>query len=96
MPLQRRLPKHGFRNPFRQVFSIVNLTQLESRFEAGAVVDGESLRSHGLVHNLRHPIKILAGGTLSKALTVKADKFSAAARDRLAAVGGRAEVISRD
>jgi len=95
MPLQRRLPKHGFHNPFRQEFSIVNIGQLDTRFEAGAVVDAESLRAQGLVHTLRQPIKILAGGTLSKALTVKADKFSAAAKERLQAVGGSAEVVTR-
>jgi large subunit ribosomal protein L15 len=95
MPLQRRLPKHGFRNPFRQEFSIVNIGQLDTRFEAGAVVDAESLRAQGLVHNRRQPIKILAGGTLSKALTVKADKFSATAKERLQAAGGSAEVVTR-
>ncbi len=93
MPLQRRLPKHGFRNPFRQEFSIVNLGQLEERFEAGAVVDGEALRVSGLIHNLSRPIKVLADGKLSKALTVKANKFSAAAKERLQAAGGSAEVI---
>lgn len=95
MPLQRRLPKHGFHNPFRQEFSIVNIGDLDTRFDAGAVVDAESLRARGLVHNLRRPIKILAGGTVSKALTVKADKFSSAAKERLQAAGGSAEVITR-
>src|SRR5437667_11518611 len=52
MPLQRRLPKHGFRNPFREVFAIINLGQLESRFEPGAMVDAESLRACGLLRNL--------------------------------------------
>jgi len=95
MPLQRRLPKHGFRNPFRQEFSVVNVGQLESSFEAGSVVDAEALRARGLVSTLKRPIKILADGTLSKALTVKADKFSAAAIQRLQAAGGTAEVIQR-
>lgn len=95
MPLQRRLPKFGFHNPFRQVFSVVNLGQLEARFEAGAVVDGDALRASGLIRNLKRPIKILADGALSKALTVKAHKFSAAAVQRLQAAGGSAEVIAR-
>ena len=95
MPLQRRLPKFGFHNPFRQQFSVVNIGELETRFEAGAVVDGEALRASGLIHNLKHPIKILADGTLTKALTVKAHKFSAAAAARLQAAGGTAEVIAR-
>jgi len=95
MPLQRRVPKHGFRNPFREEFAIVNLGQLESRFESGAVVDAEALRGQGLLRNLRKPIKILADGTLTKTLTVKAHKFSAAAKQRLEAAGGSAEVIAR-
>ena len=95
MPLQRRLPKFGFHNPFRKEFSIVNLGQLEKHFEAGAVVDREALRTSGLVRNLKLPIKILADGALTKALTVKAHKFSATAVERLQAAGGSAEVIAR-
>ncbi len=95
MPLQRRLPKHGFRNPFRQEFTVVNLGQLEARFEAGAVVDAQALKTSGLIHNLKWPVKILAGGSLTKSLNVKANKFSAAAVERLQAAGGRAEVVSR-
>ncbi|MFI5396066.1 MAG: 50S ribosomal protein L15 [Candidatus Binatia bacterium] len=95
MPLQRRLPKHGFHNPFRQEFSIVNLGQLEERFDAGAVVDAEALHARGLVSTLKYPIKILADGKLSKALAVKAHKFSATAVERLQAAGGSAEVIQR-
>ena len=95
MPLQRRLPKFGFHNPFRKEFSIVNIGQLESHFEAGAVVDGEALRASGLIRNLKLPIKILADGAITKALTVKAHKFSATAAERLQAAGGTAEVIAR-
>jgi large subunit ribosomal protein L15 len=95
MPLQRRLPKFGFHNPFRTEYSIVNLGQLEARFETGAVVDGEALRACGLIGTSKRPIKILADGTLTKALTVKAHKFSATAVERLQAAGGRAEVIAR-
>src|SRR5262249_33089976 len=94
MPLQRRLPKHGFRNPFRREFSIVNLQQLEAHFDAGAVVDGEALRVKGLIRNLKRPVKILGDGLLSKALVVKAHKFSAAAMQRLQAAGGTAEVVT--
>jgi large subunit ribosomal protein L15 len=95
MPLQRRLPKHGFHNPFRQEFTIVNLGQLEERFDAGTVVDAEALRAKGLVRGLERPIKILADGRLTKSLTVKANKFSAAAIERLQAAGGSAEVVQR-
>jgi large subunit ribosomal protein L15 len=93
MPLQRRLPKRGFRNPFRQAYSIVNLNQLEVRFDAGAVVDPAALRAVGLVRN-ESAVKILAKGEISKALTVKAHKFSSAARERLQAVGGSVEVVT--
>jgi large subunit ribosomal protein L15 len=95
MPLQRRLPKHGFRNPFRQEFAIVNLGQLEERFESGTVVDAEALRAKGLVRGYKRPIKVLADGSLTKPLTVKANKFSAAAIQRLQAAGGAAEVVQR-
>lgn len=95
MPLQRRLPKHGFHNPFRVEFSIVNLGALEARFESGAVVDAEALRAKGLIRTLARPIKILADGKLSKSLNVKAHKFSAAAVERLQAAGGTAEVVTR-
>jgi large subunit ribosomal protein L15 len=94
MPLQRRLPKRGFHNPFREEYSIVNLGQLDAGFEAGAVVDGEALRARRLVRTGRR-IKVLADGTLTKSLTVKADKFSAAAKQKLEAAGGNAEVITR-
>jgi len=93
MPLQRRLPKRGFHNPFRVVYSVVNLGELEARFEAGAVVDAEALRARGLIRSPGERIKILAKGELNKALTVKAHRFSAAARDRLQALGGSAEVV---
>ncbi len=95
MPLQRRLPKRGFHNPFRREFSIVNLGQLEAQFDAGAVVDADALKAHGLVATLAKRIKILADGPLTKSLTVKAHKFSAAATERLQAAGGSAEVVTR-
>ncbi len=94
MPLQRRLPKRGFHNPFREEYSVVNLGQLDAGFEAGAIVDAEALRARGLVRNRRR-IKILADGTLTKSLTVKADKFSATAKQKLEAAGGNAEVVAR-
>lgn len=94
MPLQRRLPKRGFRNPFRREFSVVNLRQIESCFAAGTVVDPEALLARRLVRRGRE-VKILALGELTKALTVKAHAFSEAARSRITAAGGSAEVISR-
>jgi large subunit ribosomal protein L15 len=94
MPLHRRVPKRGFNNKdFRTEYEVVNLDQLEARFDTGATVTPESLRTSGLV-NARHArIKVLARGELTKALTVRAHKFSGPAAEKLAAAGGRAEVI---
>ncbi|HYT58465.1 MAG TPA: 50S ribosomal protein L15 [Verrucomicrobiae bacterium] len=94
MPLQRRLPKRGFHNPFRVEMSAVNLGQLEL-FSAGSEVTPESLSEHGLVAGKNRRIKILGDGTLSKALTVKAHGFSAKAKEKIEAVGGKAELIAR-
>ncbi len=95
MPLQRRLPKRGFRNPFREEFNIVNLGQLEARFEAGSVVDPDGLHAAGLVRRPGRAVKVLADGQLTKALTVKAHKFSGAARQKVEAAGGTVEVVAR-
>src|SRR4030095_3770543 len=94
MPLQRRLPKRGFHNPFRVEMSVVNLGQLES-FPAGGEVTPESLSEHGLVTGKNRRIKILGDGMLSKALTVKAHGFSAKAKEKIEAAGGKAELIVR-
>lgn len=94
MPLQRRLPKRGFRNPFRREFSVVNLSRLEAAFEGGAVVDAAALAARGLVR-AGQPVKVLGQGALTKPLTVKAHAFSASAQARIAEAGGTAEVIDR-
>jgi large subunit ribosomal protein L15 len=93
MPLQRRLPKRGFRNPFRVEYSIVNLAKLEAVFEAGAVVDREALAKHGLVRSNKQ-IKVLGQGSLSKALTVKAHAFSESAKAAIDKAGGSTEVVT--
>jgi large subunit ribosomal protein L15 len=94
MPLHRRLPKRGFTNIFRTEYEVVNLDQLEARFETGAAVTPESLRETGLVSNRRALIKVLGRGDITKALTVHAHKFSGSAAEKLAAAGGKAEAIS--
>jgi large subunit ribosomal protein L15 len=94
MPLHRRLPKRGFNNIFRTEYAVVNLDQLEERFEAGATVTGDSLREAGLIHGKRLPIKVLGRGEVTKALTVHAHKFSGKAAEKLAAAGGKAEAIA--
>jgi large subunit ribosomal protein L15 len=94
MPLQRRLPKRGFRNPFRREYAVVNLCDLEERFEPQSVVDIEALIAKRLVRG-GQLVKILAQGELHKPLTVKAHAFSGVAKERIAAAGGQAEVIAR-
>ena len=93
MPLQRRLPKRGFHNPFRIEMSVVNLGQLES-FPAGVEVTPESLSQQGLLTGKQRRVKILGEGSLSKALTVKAHGFSAKAKEKIEAAGGKAELIA--
>ncbi len=92
MPLQRRLPKFGFKNPFRKEFAIVNVVDL-TRFPAGAVVDPEALTQAGLVGKLMSGIKILGDGALDRALTVRAHRFTRSAKEKIEQAGGKAEVI---
>jgi large subunit ribosomal protein L15 len=94
MPLHRRVPKRGFNNAdFRTEYAVVNLDQLEARFDAGATVTPEALRSAGLVGGRDARIKVLARGEVSKALTVQAHKFSGKAAEKIAAAGGQAQNI---
>ena len=93
MPLHRRVPKRGFHNPFRTEYAVVNLDALAEQFDAGTVVTPELMREKGLVRGKRLQIKVLARGDVSKALTVKAHKFSGKAAEKLAAAGGAAEVL---
>jgi len=93
LPLIKRLPrKRGFTNPFKVEYSLVSLAQLAS-FEAGSEVTPEKLVEAGVIKSLKRPVKVLAGGELKIALTVKANKFSAAARARIEAAGGKAEEV---
>ncbi|MCK9521594.1 MAG: 50S ribosomal protein L15 [Proteobacteria bacterium] len=95
MPLQRRLPKRGFKNPFRVVFEVVNLGSLE-RFDAGAVVDLAALVEAGLVSKKAKAVKILAKGDLTKKLTLKADAISGQALEKLTSLGGSFEELRRN
>ncbi len=92
MPMHRRLPKRGFRPLSKKEYAVVNLSQLDV-FEAGSCVDIEAMQKSGLVKDLCDGIKVLATGELTKALTVKAHKFSATAREKITSVGGTAEEI---
>ena len=94
MPLIRRIPKRGFNNHFRKVYSIVNLSILEG-FEANSVVDMQVLNEKGLIKVLKGSVglKVLGNGTLTKSLTVKASSFSASAKDAIEKAGGKAEQV---
>ena len=94
MPLIRRIPKRGFNNHFKKVYSIVNLSVLEN-FEANSVVDMEMLDQKGLIKVMKDCVglKVLGNGTLTKALTVKAKAFSASAKEAIEKAGGKAEQI---
>jgi large subunit ribosomal protein L15 len=92
MPLLRRLPKRGFKNPARTAYLGVNVGRLE-RFADGAEVTPETLAGAGLAARIPAGIKILGGGTLSRKLTVKAHAFSASARARIEAAGGTCQTL---
>lgn len=93
MPLQRRLPKRGFKNIFRAKVAVVNVEKLEL-FPSGSEVTPDSLAERGFVQGKKTLVKILGQGSLSRALTVKAHKFSAKAKEKIEASGGRVELIS--
>ena len=91
MPLQRRIPKRGFNNIFAKEYVSINVDVL-NRFEDGAVVDAEAISKAGIVKNTRDGIKILGRGELNRKLTVVATAFSASAKEKIEAAGGKAEV----
>jgi large subunit ribosomal protein L15 len=91
MPLQRRLPKRGFTNMFRARVAEVNLRDL-NRFAAGSVVDPQALAEAGLIKGAFDFIKLLGGGEVDRALTVKVDKASAGAKTKVEAAGGKVEL----
>lgn len=92
MPLYRRIPKRGFTNRNTKEIVAINLSVLE-KFEDGSVVDVKALMEAGIVKNPRDGVKILGNGELTKKLNVKADAFSASAKEKIEALGGTAEVM---
>ena len=92
MPLYRRLPKRGFTNIWAKEYSIVNVEDL-NKFAAGTEVTQAMLEEAGMLKQVKDGIKVLGQGTLNVALTVKADKFSKTAVEKIEAAGGKAEVI---
>ena len=92
MPLYRRIPKRGFKNYNAKEIVAINVSALEV-FDNGATVDVDTLMERGIVKNPRDGVKILGNGDFTKKLTVKANAFSASAKERIEALGGTAEVM---
>ena len=92
MPLYRRIPKRGFTNVFKKEWSIMNVSDLNC-YEDGTEITPELLAKEGKVKQVKAGVKILGEGNLEKKLTVKANKFSKAAIEKIEAAGGKAEVI---
>lgn len=93
MPMQRRFPKKGFKNPFRTEIFAVNVGAIEKRFPAGTV-DLATLQGAGMVPRSSANVKILGEGDLTKKFTVKATAFSASAKEKIEKAGGTAEVVA--
>jgi large subunit ribosomal protein L15 len=94
MPLTRRIPKFGFRNPFRVEYQVVNVGALEERFQAGAQIDAAVLYEEGLLPRKHAPVKLLGNGNLTKALQVSVDAASASAKQKVEAAGGAVTVAA--
>ncbi len=92
LPLYRKLPKRGFHNKFATEYTIVNVGMLNDKFENGETVNLETLMAKGLVKKSLDGLKVLGNGELTKKLTVEAKVFSATAKEKIEAAGGKAEV----
>lgn len=93
MPLQRRIPKRGFNNIFAKEIATVNVAAIDKKFDDGATVTIEALVESGLVKKALDGVKVLGQGEITKKLTVQANAFSASAKAKIEAAGGKAEVI---
>ncbi len=91
MPLQRRLPKRGFKNLFKVEYAIINLRDI-NKIEGQDIITFDVLRDKGIIKNLKDGLKVLGDGDLQRPVTVKAAAFSASALTKIAAAGGKAEV----
>lgn len=92
IPLARRLPKRGFNNIFAKPLETINVSALE-KFEDGSVVTIQDLLNAGVLSKCEYGVKVLGNGTITKKLTVQASAFSASAKEKIVAVGGRWEVV---
>ena len=93
MPLARRIPKRGFNNIFAKPLESVNVSVLNDRFPDGAEVDAQVLLDAGVLSKCPNGVKILGNGEITKKLTVRATAFSASAKEKIEAAGGKAEVV---
>ncbi|MCP4579401.1 MAG: 50S ribosomal protein L15 [Deltaproteobacteria bacterium] len=92
MPIHRRLPKRGFKNPFRKEYSVVNVGDL-SRFEPNTQLDPDSLQEAGLVWKMLDGVKLLGNGEISQPLVVRIHKISNSARTKIEGAGGKVEIL---
>ena len=92
MPLARRIPKRGFHNIFAKPLEAINVSVLD-KFEDGAVVDAKALLEKGILSKCEYGVKILGNGSITKKLTVQASAFSASAKEKIEAAGGKVEVV---
>jgi large subunit ribosomal protein L15 len=92
MPLQRRLPKRGFRNRFKIEYAVINLKDI-NRLEGLDLITPDILLERGIIKNVKDGLKVLGEGELNRPLTIRAEAFSASALEKIAAAGGKAEVI---
>ena len=95
MPMQRRLPKKGFKNPFRTQIFAVNVGDIDERFAAGVVTLAE-LQTVGLVPRKYERVKVLGEGNITKKFVVKADAFSGSAKEEIEKSGGRVEIVGAE
>lgn len=94
MPLQRRVPKRGFKNPTRKVYQVVNVTDL-ARFDAGATVGLDELHAAGLIRGNGQPVKLLGDGAIDRAVTVKVHAASKSAIEKVGQGGGAVEILTK-
>ena len=97
MPLYRRIPKFGFQNPFRTEYQPVNVNQLEqaAKHATNGVIDAAAFKKAGLIHHAGSPVKVLGMGELKAKVTVKANAFSAEAKKKIEAAGGKVDLIPK-
>ncbi len=94
MPLSRRIPKRGFHNIFKQEFQIINIEQL-NKFKKDSIVTTEMLKQQGLIKNANNPVKVLATGKITKALTLQVQAASTQAQEKITQAGGKVELVKR-